>query len=217
MNTEILLADDHQIVRDGLKSLIEKQPAMRVVGEASNGRDVVRLAGELQPDVIILDIGMPELNGIDATRQIKGQYPLIKILALSMQSDSRFVAQMLSVGASGYLLKDCAFEELSRAIQTVIEGQTYLSPGITSQVIKDYVRRINSSDQSEGHFLTPREREVIQLLAEGLSTKAIASQLVISVKTVESHRTQIMEKLDMHSIAQLTKYAIREGLTRLED
>lgn len=217
MNTEILLADDHQIVRDGLKSLIEKQPAMRVVGEASNGRDVVRLAGELQPDVIILDIGMPELNGIDATRQIKGQYPLIKILALSMQSDSRFVAQMLSVGASGYLLKDCAFEELSRAIRTVIEGQTYLSPGITSQVIKDYVRRINTSDQSEGHFLTPREREVIQLLAEGLSTKDIASHLNISVKTVETHRTQIMEKLDMHSIAQLTKYAIREGLTRLED
>lgn len=217
MNTEILLADDHQIVRDGLKSLIEKQPAMRVVGEASNGRDVVRLAGELQPDVIILDIGMPELNGIDATRQIKAQHPLIKILALSMQSDSRFVAQMLSVGASGYLLKDCAFEELSRAIQTVIEGQTYLSPGITSQVIKDYVRRINTSDQAEGHFLTPREREVIQLLAEGLSTKDIASHLTISVKTVETHRTQIMEKLDMHSIAQLTKYAIREGLTRLED
>ncbi|MEX0735982.1 MAG: response regulator transcription factor [Bacteroidota bacterium] len=217
MNTEILLADDHQIVRDGLKSLIEKQPSMRVVGEASNGRDVVRLAGELQPDVIILDIGMPELNGIDATRQIKGQYPLIKILALSMQSDSRFVAQMLSVGASGYLLKDCAFEELSRAIRTVIDGQTYLSPGITSQVIKDYVRRINTSDQSEGHFLTPREREVIQLLAEGLSTKNIAAHLIISVKTVETHRTQIMEKLDMHSIAQLTKYAIREGLTRLED
>jgi DNA-binding NarL/FixJ family response regulator len=217
MNTEILLADDHQIVRDGLKSLIEKQPSMRVVGEASNGRDVVRLAGELQPDVIILDIGMPELNGIDATRQIKGQYPLIKILALSMQSDSRFVAQMLSVGASGYLLKDCAFEELSRAIRTVIDGQTYLSPGITSQVIKDYVRRINTSDQSEGHFLTPREREVIQLLAEGLSTKDIAAHLIISVKTVETHRTQIMEKLDMHSIAQLTKYAIREGLTRLED
>lgn len=217
MNTEILLADDHQIVRDGLKSLIDKQSKLKVVGEASNGREVVRLAGELKPDVIILDIGMPDLNGIEATRQIKAQYPLIKILALSMQSDSRFVAQMLSVGASGYLLKDCAFEELSRAIQTVMDGQTYLSPGITSQVIKDYVRRINTSDQSEGHFLTPREREVIQLLAEGLSTKDIAGHLNISVKTVETHRTQIMGKLDMHSIAQLTKYAIREGLTRLED
>lgn len=217
MTIQILLADDHKIVRDGLRSLLDKQKGMNVVGEASNGREAVRLAGELNPDVVVLDIGMPELNGIEATRQIKAQYPAVRVLVLSMQSDRRFVAQMLGVGASGYLLKDCAFGELTRAIATVAGGQTYLSPGITSQVIRDYVRRINSGRESEEHFLTPREREVIQLLAEGRTTKEVASNLQISVKTVETHRMQIMAKLDVHSIAQLTKFAIREGLTRLEE
>lgn len=216
MAINILLVDDHKIVRDGLRSLLEKEPGIKVVGEASSGREAVRFVNELTPDVVILDIGMPDLNGIDATRQMKAKIPAMKILALSMHSDKRFVARMFAAGASGYLLKDCAFEELARAIRTVAQDQTYLSPSIASQVIKDYVRRLAESDSAGPPLVTPREREVIQLLAEGKSTKHIAAALNISVKTVETHRSQIMEKLNIDSIANLTKFAIREGLTSLE-
>jgi len=186
------------------------------MGETSSGREAVRFVSELQPDVVILDIGMPDLNGIDATRQMKARIPTTKILALSMHSDKRFVARMFAAGASGYLLKDCAFEELARAIRAVAQDQTYLSPSITSQVIKDYVRHLAVSDSARPEILTPREREVIQLLAEGKSTKHVAAALNISVKTVETHRSQIMEKLNIDSIANLTKFAVREGLTSLE-
>ncbi len=213
MAINILLADDHGIVRDGLRSLLEKEPGMRVIGEASSGREAVRFVSELLPDVVILDIGMPDLNGIEASCQMKAKHPEMKILALSMHSDKRFVTRMFSAGASGYLLKDCAFEELTGAIHTVLRNQTYLSPSIAGQVVKDYVRRL---DETEAAKLTPREREVIQLLAEGKSTKRIAAELNISVKTVETHRTQIMEKLNIDSIARLTKFAIREGLTSLD-
>ncbi|MEK6756283.1 MAG: response regulator transcription factor [Bacteroidota bacterium] len=216
MAINILMVDDHKIVRDGLRSLLEKEPGIKVIGEASSGREAVRFVSELKPDVVILDIGMPDLNGIDATRQMKARIPAMKILALSMHSDKRFVARMFAAGASGYLLKDCAFEELARAIRTVAQDQTYLSPSITSQVIKDYVRHLAESDSAGLEILTPREREVIQLLAEGKSTKHVAAALNISVKTVETHRSQIMEKLNIDSIANLTKFAIREGLTSLE-
>lgn len=212
----ILLADDHNIVREGLRRLIESEHGMEVVGEADNGRSTVKLAASLKPDLIIMDVSMPDLNGIEATRQIINEFPHIKVLALSMHSDKRFVAGILKSGASGYLLKDCAFEEMTGAIRAVANGGTYLSPGVAGAVIQDYVRRLSDADYSVSSVLTPREREVLQLLAEGASTKIIAENLSVSVKTIETHRRQIMEKLGINSVAALTKYAIREGLTSLE-
>jgi two-component system response regulator NreC len=217
VKVKIILADDHNIVREGLRSLIEKELGMEVVGEADNGRTTVRLAMELKPDMIIMDVSMPDLNGIEATRQITREFPDMKVLALSMHSDKRFVAGILKAGASGYLLKDCAFEEMAGAIRAVADGGTYLSPGVAGAVIQDYVRRLSDSDTPMvTSTLTPREREVLQLLAEGNSTKEVATRLNVSIKTVETHRRQLMDKLDIHSIAALTKYAIREGLTALE-
>lgn len=214
MGLNILLVDDHQIVRNGLRALIEQQPDMRVVAEAGDGRTAVRLACELSPDVVVMDIGMPDLNGIEATRQVVSALPGVRVIALSMHSDRRFVAEMLRAGASGYLLKDCAFEELIHALQTVAGDQTYLSPGIASVVVEDYVRHVRTD--ADASDLTPREREALQLLAEGRSTKQIASRLHVSEKTVETHRQNLMEKLNLRSIAELTKYAIRAGLTSLE-
>nr|WP_319775882.1 response regulator transcription factor [uncultured Sphaerochaeta sp.] len=216
MTIKILLAEDHKIVREGLRSLLEKEPGFDVVGEAENGRKAVQLASRLNPDVIIMDISMPDLNGIEAARQILRDNQNVRVLALSMHSDKRFVADILKAGASGYLLKDGAFEELAGAIRAVANGQTYLSPAIAGAVIQDYLRRISEPDQSVFALLTPREREILQLLSEGKSTKEIASCLTVSVKTIETHRRRIMEKLDIHTIAELTKYAIREGLTSLE-
>jgi len=216
MSIKVILADDHQIMREGLRSVLEKQKDMEVVAEAKNGREAVELSQELSPDVIVMDIAMPDLNGIEATRQIVAQAPEVKVLALSMHSDRRFAAGMLSAGASGYLLKDCASEELVQAIRTVTSGQSYLSPGITDTMINDYAQRISDSDGSAFSVLTNREREVLQLLAEGRTTKQIAEQLYVSVKTVETHRQHLMEKLDVRSVAELTKYAVREGLTSLD-
>jgi len=216
MSTRILLADDHKITRQGLRSLLEKQQDMEVVAEAENGREAVRLAGEMAPDVIIMDVTMPDLNGIEATKQILSLSPDIKIIALSMHSDSTFVTEMLKSGAAGYLLKDCAFEELTRAIRTVIDDKTYLSPSISGVVVEDYLQRLSKADFAAPDILSDREREVLQLMAEGNSTKQIALKLHISVKTVETHRRQIMSKLDIHTVAELTKYAIKKGLTSLE-
>lgn len=216
MNIKILLAEDHQITRQGLRSLIEKQSDMEVVAEAENGRQAVSLARELMPDVIIMDVTMPELNGMEATRQIKTENQRSKIIALSMHSDSLFVTEMLKNGASGYLLKDCAFEDLIRAIRVVIEGQIYLSPAISGIVVDAYLNRSPQADVASSEILSDREREVLQLMAEGITTKQIALKLHISVKTVETHRRQIMQKLNLHTIAELTKYAIRKGLTSLE-
>jgi DNA-binding NarL/FixJ family response regulator len=216
MSTKVLIADDHKIVREGLKALIDKQESMQVVAEADNGLEAVRLARKLQPDVVIMDLGMPQMNGIEATREVTAHEPGIKVIALSMHSDKRFVLQMIKAGASGYVLKDSAFEELITAIKTVVSNQSYLSPKITDVVIKDYVQTLSKGDVSAFSVLTAREREVLQLLAEGRSTKEIAASLSVSVKTVETHRQQIMDKLDIHSVAELTKYAIREGLTSLE-
>lgn len=216
MGTRIILADDHKIVRDGLRALLEKQPGMEVIADAEDGRTTVRLAGKLKPDVVIMDIGMPDLNGIDATRQIVSQLPDVKVIGLSMHSDKRFVAQMFKAGASAYLLKDCAFEELFRAVQVVLAGQTYLSPEIAGPVMEDYVRHISAADNTGFPVLTAREREVLQLLAEGNSTKQVAAHLNVSMKTIETHRQQIMGKLNVQNVADLVKYAIREGLTSLE-
>ena len=215
MSTRVLLADDHKIMRDGLRALLEKQAGMEVVAEAQDGRMTVRLARELMPDLVIIDIGMPDLNGIDATRQIVAEARDIKVIALSMHSDKRFVAQMFKAGAVAYLLKDCAFEELSHAVRVVLAGRIYLSPEIAGPVMEDYVRHIANIDSSGFSVLTAREREVLQLLAEGRTTKEIAARLNLSVKTIETHRQQIMNKLNTHTIADLIKYAIREGLTSL--
>jgi len=216
MSIRILLADDHKITRQGLRSLLEKQQDMEVVAEAENGRLAVRLAGEIAPDVVIMDLTMPDLNGVEATRQIVADSPDVKVIALSMHSDSLFVTEMLKSGAAGYLLKDCAFEELAKAIRIVLEGKTYLSPSISGVVVEDYIHRLAKIEFSDSDILSDREREVLQLMAEGHSTKQIATKLHISVKTVETHRRQIMSKLNIHTIAELTKYAIRKGLTSLE-
>lgn len=216
MVTKILIADDHQIVRQGLRFLLEKESDLKVVAEAENGRTTVRLARELTPGVIIMDVAMPELNGIEATRQIIAESPATKVIALSMYVDRRFVVNMLKAGASAYLLKDCAFEELIRAIRVVLAHKTYLSPGVTDILVKDCQMGIPMNEISAFALLTPREREVLQLMSEGNSTAKIADQLHVSIKTVESHRQQLMQKLNLRSVAELTKYAIREGLTSLE-
>ncbi len=216
MSVKVILADDHRIVREGLHSLLEKEPDMEVVGEADNGRATVEMARDLKPDVIVMDITMPELNGIEATRQVLAGAPGVRVLALSMHSDKRFVAGVLGAGATGYLLKDCALEELVRAIRVVVADQTYLSPGIAGIVVKGYMRYLPEAENSMLSALTAREREVLQLLAEGKTVKEIGYTLHLSVKTVETHRQQIMKKLDIRTVAELTKYAICEGLTSLE-
>ena len=216
MSIRIILADDHKIVREGLRALIEKNPGFEVVAEAEDGRTTVKLTKELSPDIVIMDIAMPDMNGIEATRRIIEQVPNVKVIALSMHSDIRFVVEMLKAGASGYLLKDCASEELTNAIRAVTRNRTYLSPELADTVIKDYSRLISKEDLSSFSLLTNREREALQLLSEGKTTREIATLLKISVKTVETYRQKIMDKLDIHSIAELTKYAIREGLTSLE-
>jgi DNA-binding NarL/FixJ family response regulator len=216
MSTRILIADDHRIMREGLRALLGKQDTFLVVGEAEDGRKAVELATRLRPDVVIMDLTMPGLNGIEATRQIVATNPRVKIIALSIHSDHRFVRQMFEAGATGYLLKDGAFEELARAIHTVTGGKAFVSPGIAGVLIDDLVRRTAGKETPVGvRPLSGREREVLQLLAEGKSTKEIAAILQVGAKTVETHRRQIMLKLQMDSVAELTKYAIREGLTSL--
>ena len=216
MTIRVLIADDHQIVRQGLRTLLEKEPDLKVVAQSEDGRNTVRLARELGPEVIIMDVAMPDLNGIEATRQIVTEMPQVKVIALSMYADRRFVANMLKAGASGYLLKDCAYEELVRAIRTVLAHKTYLSPGVTDIVVKDYVQGSPEQGASVFSVLSPREREVLQLMSEGKSTNQIADSLHVSVKTVETHRQQVMHKLNIFNVAGLTKYAIREGLTSVE-
>ncbi len=216
MSTKILLADDHKITREGLRSLIEKQSDMEVVAEAEDGHAAVHLVRKVLPDVAIMDVSMPDLNGIEATQKIVSECPNVKVIALSMHSDTLFVTEMLKSGASGYLLKDCAFEELTRAIRTVVAGKIYLSPAISDVVVDGYLHRLSEDDSVNSDVLTHREREVLQMLAEGNSTKQVALKLHISVKTVETHRRQMMHKLDIYSVAELTKYAIRKGLTSLE-
>ena len=221
MKIKILLADDHKITRDGLRSLLEKQPDMEVAGEAENGREAERLTRELTPDVVVMDISMPDLNGIDAARQIKEMSPSTRIIALSMYSDREFIDGMLAAGASGYLTKDCAFDELVQSIHAVIDGKIYLSPSIADLVMKDYVDSLTTGAapqviRSTGSTLSSREREILQLIAEGHSTEQIAAKLFINDKTVYAHRSKIMEKLNATGVADLVKFAIKEGLTTIE-
>ena len=217
MGIRVLIADDHKIMLAGLRSLLEKQTDFDVVAEAENGRKAVQMAQEKKPDVVVMDVSMPDLNGIEATTQIVESLPGTRVIALSMHSDKRFVMGMLRAGASGYLLKDCASQELANAIHQVAGGRKYLSPEITGVVIDDFLLGASSGEVATAtSLLSAREREVLQLIAEGWSTKQIASHLYVSIKTIETHRRQIMKKLDLHSIADLTKYAIREGLTSIE-
>ncbi len=216
MSTRILLVDDHGIVREGLCSLLEKQPDMEVVGEAEDGQKTLDLVRELVPDIVVMDITMPNLNGVDATQQTVSKFPKVKVIALSIHSNKRFVANMLKAGASGYVLKECLFDELVQAIRIVIGGGAYLSRQITGMVIGDYVERLLTDANQPLEILTDRERQVLQLLAEGKSTKQIAIVLHVSTKAVEANRRKIMEKLHVHSIAELTKIAIHEGLTSVE-
>jgi two-component system response regulator NreC len=213
----VLLADDHNLVRDGLKGLIEKDAGMKVIAEAENGRKTVQLAQKLRPNVVIMDVTMPDMNGIDATRMIKEKNPEVRVIGLSMHSDRRYVLGMLEAGACGYLLKECAFEELAAAIRNVARGNTYLSPRIAALVVQGYRDKAPGPSHASGSVLTPRECEVLQLLAEGMAAKEIAPRLKVSVKTIETHRRNMMEKLKVRSIAELTKYAVREGLVSIEE
>lgn len=213
MSVKIIIADDHKIMRDGLRNMLDKEPGMDVIAEAKNGREALRLAEQLRPDILIMDISMDDLNGIDATRALTAKELGTKVIALSMHADKRFVAGMFEAGAMAYLLKDCSYDELLQAVRQVMAGRTYLCSMISGVVIRDYIQRMRRNETS---LLSPREKEILQLMAEGSTTKRIADQLKVSVKTVETHRQHIMEKLNIFSIAELTKYAIKEGITSLD-
>jgi DNA-binding NarL/FixJ family response regulator len=216
MSIKIMLADDHSVLRHGLSKSFQNEKDMEVIAQAKDGRSAVELAKELIPDVVIMDIGMPDLNGIEATRQITRDCPRVKVIGLSMHSGKNFIIEMFKAGASGYLLKDCEFDELVNAIRIVVSNKTYISPSISDVVVENYMRQFPESKNSAFSILSKREREVLQLLTEGKTTKQIAKRLYISPKTVEVHRLNIMSKLKIDSIAQLTKYAIQEGLTQPE-
>ena len=218
MSIRILLADDHRIVHDSLKPLLDKRDNLEVIAVAENGRIAVKLAEDLRPDVVIIDITMPDLNGIEATHQIIAHCPKTKVIALSMHTDRRYVTGVLNAGASGYLTKSCSFDELVSAIQIVAANKKYLSTEISGIVIEESLSPSPASDSSVSSTLTMREREVLQLLVEGKTIKQIAdNHLYLSIKTVHTHRQKIMEKLNIYNIAELTKFAIREGLISLEN
>lgn len=214
MNVRIVLADDHAMMREGLKSLLAKESGFEVVGEAEDGKQTVELAKKVGCHVVVMDVAMPDLNGIEATRKLLKANPNIKVVALSGHANREFVREMLKAGASAYVLKSRAYEDLVRAIQEVMHGKKYLSPDIARGVVDEYVEISTSLGKNPAFVvLTDREREALQLITEGKSTKEVAAALNISVKTVETHRRNIMEKLNLQSVAELTKYAIREGIT----
>ena len=215
MTYSILLADDHTIFRDGLKALIEKEKDLKVVAQASNGKQAIQLANQLIPDLAIIDISMPDLNGFEATKTIRKKIPKTKVIALSMYSHRHFIEKMFKAGASAYLLKDCAIEELTRAIRLVMEGQSYISPAIKTINHDDLFRTLQNTTAPTRDVLTTRQREVLQLLTEGKTTKQIAVTCHISTKTVETHRAHIMKKLNIDNLSDLTKYALRVGITSL--
>lgn len=211
--TRILIADDHGIVRRGLRLQLEQHESFQVVGEATDGREAVRLADELQPDVVIMDIAMPNLNGIDATTQLVKRNPQIGVIILSMHSDESYLTRTLAAGAKGYLLKDTADVDLQRAVQVVAQGKPFFSPSIANTLLEDYMRQLQQRGLQDSYdLLTDREKEILQLLAEGKSNKDVASILNLSTYTVETHRTHIMQKLNLHSSAEIVLYAVRKKI-----
>jgi DNA-binding NarL/FixJ family response regulator len=215
MRLRVLLADDHALVRAGLRKLLEALPDIEVVGEAGDGQAVLLLAEQLHPNLVLMDIAMPGLNGLEAAARLTKAHPQTRVLILSMYQNEDYVRQALRAGAAGYLLKDAAPVELELAIKALRRGETYLSPAVSKGVMSDYVQRLRG-EAAPGEALTPRQREVLQLIAEGRTTKEIARRLDLSVKTVETHRTQLMKQLDLHDVAGLVRYAIRTGLISSE-
>ena len=216
MSTRILLVDNHRVVIEGLRAMLEQEKDMEVVGMAENGRVALSMIRELSPDVVLLDIAMSDLNGIEAAAQITHDHPTVKVVALSMYTEGRHVRAMLEAGAHGYVTKETAATELLRAIRKVTRGLKFLSSDVTEAVVDGFVSRV-VEDNSAMARLGGREREVLQLIAEGLTSGEIAARLHLSVNTVDTHRRNIMKKLDLHSVADLTKYAIREGLTSVDN
>lgn len=212
MAVRILLAEDSQLMRDGLAALLLQEPGMDLVGQASDGAECVSLARKVRPNVVIMDLAMPRLNGIEATLRILEEAPQTKVICLSVHDEQRLVSAVIDAGASGYLVKDCAFKELAQAVNTVVANQVYISPSIAAVLVADYRARRDGADETAFSRLTTREREIVQLLAEGHSTKQISAQLKVSPKTVATHREHAMSKLNINSIAQLTRYAIAQGL-----
>ena len=204
----ILLADDHAVVRQGFKMILAEQPDMEIAGEAANGREAVELAEKIKPDVVVMDVAMPELNGIEATRRLAASMPHARVLALSMHKDSVYVREILRAGARGYVLKESGAGDLVKAVRAVAAGEGYLSPAVSNAVLDDYRRHVTNPID----LLTTREREVLQMLAEGKTNKEIAAVLDLSVYTIEAHRGRIMEKLNLHSINDLVRFAVRNGL-----
>jgi len=217
VTTRVLLVDDHELMRQGLRSILESEQDVEVVGEAVSGRDAVALARALQPDVVVMDVAMKDLNGIEATRQIRAECPSVQVVALSSYSDRRYVAAILEAGACAYVLKADAYDDLRRAIHAARHGKSYLSPDVAAAVIDASLKSPRPAAASALELIGPREREVLQLLAEGLSSPEIARRLHVATSTVDTHRRNIMNKLGLHSVAELTKFAIREGLTPLDD
>ncbi len=217
MSIQVLLVDDHQIMRAGLSALLADEPDIEVVGEASDGREALGLVRTLSPDIVVMDVGMPEMNGVEATRRIKAEHPRVKVIALSTHTDKRYVHHMLDSGASGYVLKLAAREELLRAVRAASAGKVYLSPEIAGLVVERSTHGEAGVEPSVYSILGAREREVLQLVAEGKTSAETAKEMRISIKTVETHRRNIVTKLGLHGVAELTKYAVREGLTSLGD
>ncbi|TFG69429.1 MAG: response regulator transcription factor [Anaerolineales bacterium] len=213
----VILAEDHTMMRKGLNALLKDEAGIIVLAEAEDGREAVRLAEALHPDVVLMDLSMPVLNGLEATRQIKQRAPEVKVLVLTMHTTEEYVFQILRAGASGYVVKQAAPEELISAIHTVCQGEVFLSPVISRMVIGEYIQRAESTVKDSYELLTDREREILQLIAEGRSSREIAELWHVSEKTVASHRTHLMEKLDMHNVAELTRYAFRKGVISLDE
>jgi len=218
MSIRVLIVDDHTLFREGLCALFSSESNVEVVGEAAGGEEAVRKALELKPDVVVMDLMMPGVNGIEATQRIRTALPEVKVLVLSMYDDEEHVQRLLAGGASGYMLKRATSDELIRALKEVVAGGMPLDPAVAAKVVKDYVRRVQGDAEPEaGPELTPREFEVLRLVAEGLTNQAIAERLGISRKTVDVHRTNLMRKLDLHDVTELVKYALRRGLISLDD
>ena len=215
MKINIIIADDHFLIREGLKALLEKQAGLNICATAINGWEAVKSAQKYKPEIIIMDISMPDLNGIEATKKIKKESPQTKILALSIHANKQYVDRMLTAGASAFLLKDCAFEDLQEAIRAVMSNKVYLSPDIMGIIVHNYKTHISNTNNDTLNSITEREREIIQLIVEGNKTKEIAKKLCLSVKTIETHRSNIMRKLNIDNLPELTKFAIREGITEI--